>query len=109
MDSSNSRTGKKKDKGKKMPATAVARQKVTIGKERVLVEFPTLLLKRAEEAAAQLATDRSKFIRSAVEQALAAIERQKVETELAETYAANAVFNLNLSAEFAHVDSELCE
>jgi hypothetical protein len=94
------------DKAKKMAATAVARPKAAPGKKRVLVEFSVPLLKRAEEAASLLSTDRSKFIRNAVEQSLALIERQKFEMELAQSYAANASFNLELSAEFAHIDGE---
>jgi len=74
--------------------------------KKVIVEFSEDLLERTEAAASELSTDRSKFIRRAVEKALAAIERRKLERELADAYTANAGLALRISEEFAHVDGE---
>jgi len=76
------------------------------GRERVLVEFPSSLLERADEAAAQLQKNRSELIRTAVEKLLEAIEKAKFEQEMAEGYIANSAMNLSLLKEFAHVDHE---
>lgn len=75
-------------------------------RERVLIEFPSSLLQRADEAAAQLEKNRSEFIRTAVEKLLDGIEKEKFEAELAEAYVANSARNLDLLEEFAHVDRE---
>jgi hypothetical protein len=97
----------KEEKENMSTGVAVARQRSAAhAKERVLVEFPVLLLKRTEEAASQLATDRSKFIRAAVEEKVANMQRQRLEEELAAAYAANSQFDLKLSADFKHVDGE---
>lgn len=50
---------------------------------KVVVEFPGPLLERIERAAAELATDRSKFICSAVERYLEVIRQRQLEQELA--------------------------
>jgi metal-responsive CopG/Arc/MetJ family transcriptional regulator len=76
------------------------------GRERVLIEFPTSLLQRADSAAASLEKNRSEFIRTAVEQLLEGMEKEKFEMELAAAYAANAPMNLELAKEFTHVDRE---
>lgn len=94
-----------REESKKMTTgAAVVRQKVV--RERVLVEFPPSLLRQTEEAAAQLLTDRSKFIRAAVEEKVAKMQREKFEKELAAAYAANAEFDLKFCDEFKHVDGE---
>jgi len=79
---------------------------IRAGRERVLVEFPSSLLKRADEAAAQLEKNRSELIRTAVEKLLDGIEKEKFEAELAAAYVANSARNLDLLEEFAHVDRE---
>jgi len=79
---------------------------VRVGRERVLVEFPGSLLKRADEAAQKMDQNRSQFIRTAVEQLLNDLETKRFELELAAAYAANAERNLGLIDEFAHVDRE---
>ena len=89
---------------KDLSAASAARQKTA--RERVLVEFPPSLLRQAEEAAAQLLVDRSKFIRAAVEEKVANMRREKFEQELAAAYAANAEFDLKQCDEFKHVDGE---
>ncbi len=92
-----------------MPGTAPVRKArvAPAGKERVLVEFPENLLKRADEVAREMKMSRSELIRSAVEQRLKEIEIKKFEQELAEGYIANAEMNLALVEEFKHVDSEV--
>ena len=73
---------------------------------KVVVEFPGPLLERTERVAAEMALDRSKFIRAAVERYLEAISRARMERELAEGYAANANLDRELCREFAFVDAE---
>jgi metal-responsive CopG/Arc/MetJ family transcriptional regulator len=75
-------------------------------KERILVEFPEGLLKRADEAARNLAKNRSELIRTAVEQMLTEMETRRMELELAAAYTANAKLGLEMTKEFAHVDRE---
>jgi predicted transcriptional regulator len=75
-------------------------------KGRVLVEFSDSLLKRTDDAAQKLDSNRSEFIRSAVEQYIAELDAREFERELAEGYAANAEMNLALADEFSIVDSE---
>ena len=75
-------------------------------KERILVEFPENLLKRADEAARKLEKNRSELIRLAVEQMLAGMEKKQFELELAAGYAANVRVALELADEFAHIDRE---
>jgi len=82
------------------------RGSVRVGRERVLVEFPSSLLERADQAAAQLEKNRSELIRTAVEQMLEGMEREQFDLELAAAYAANSPMNLSLAQEFAHVDRE---
>lgn len=85
---------------------SISRGKTAPAKERVLVEFPLPLLRRTEAAAAQLALDRSKFIRAAVEEKVWNMEREKIEEELATAYAANSEFDLKVCGEFKHADGE---
>lgn len=75
-------------------------------RERVLLEFPSALLRRADQAAADLDASRSELVRTAVEQLLDSIEKKRLEAELAEAYAANAAMNLELAKDFVHVDEE---
>jgi len=92
---------------RKASAVAVStRRRAQAGRERVLIEFPSNLLERADRAAAALEKNRSELIRTAVEQLLDGIERKKFEAELAAAYAANSKMNLDLAEEFSQVDSE---
>ena len=75
-------------------------------KERVLVEFPAVLLQRADAAARNLETNRSDLIRNAVERLLDVMESREFEQELAQAYAANAEMNRALAKEFEAVDRE---
>lgn len=87
-------------------AVAPPKRNARAARERVLVEFPVSLLERADRAAKELDQNRSDLIRTAVEKLLEAREREQLETELAEAYAANAKMNIGLVNEFAHVDKE---
>jgi predicted transcriptional regulator len=90
-----------------MPVAAIPKRRtVRPGRERVLVEFSDNLLKRTDEAASRMEKNRSELIRTAVEQLLEGMERQKFEVELAAAYVANAQMNQELVEEFAHADSE---
>lgn len=89
----------------KEPA-ASKRKAVRAGRERILIEFPVSLLQRTDNAAARLEKNRSEFIRTAVEQLLEDMEKEKFELELAAAYAANAQMNQEVAKEFAHIDRE---
>jgi metal-responsive CopG/Arc/MetJ family transcriptional regulator len=73
---------------------------------RVVVEFPEPLLRQADRAAAELAIDRSKLIRSAVEQYLEVLRQHRLQIELAAGYAANASLDRQICSDFSHVDAE---
>jgi metal-responsive CopG/Arc/MetJ family transcriptional regulator len=75
-------------------------------KERVLIEFPSGLLKRADDAARSLEINRSGLIRNAVERLVDEVESREFERRLAEGYAANAEMNRALAREFSEVDRE---
>jgi metal-responsive CopG/Arc/MetJ family transcriptional regulator len=90
-----------------MPATHVRKTKpAALRKERVLIEFPASLLKRADQAARELSKNRSELIRTAVEKMLADMEAKQFEQVLAAAYAANASLSLEMAEEFTHIDRE---
>ena len=90
-----------------MPATAAPKPLVARArKERVLVEFPESLLRRADDAARRMDKNRSELIRTAVEQLLEEMETKQFELELAAAYTANAQISREMMEEFVHVDSE---
>jgi metal-responsive CopG/Arc/MetJ family transcriptional regulator len=74
--------------------------------KKILVEFPEDLLRQAEQAAADLATDRSKLIRTALRSFLQRRERARLAKALAEGYATHANLDRQAVAEFDDVDSE---
>jgi metal-responsive CopG/Arc/MetJ family transcriptional regulator len=82
------------------------RRMSTAATKKVIIEFPKDLLERAEQRASDLSTDRSKLIRSAVEQYLEFSVRRELERTLAEGYRANDVRNREISQESRYVDSE---
>ena len=84
------------------PKPLVARAR----KERVLVEFPESLLKRADDVARRMDKNRSELIRTAVEQMVEKVEAKQFELELAAAYQANAQMTREMMEEFVHVDSE---
>jgi metal-responsive CopG/Arc/MetJ family transcriptional regulator len=90
-----------------MPVTHARKAEVSPPrKERILVEFPEGLLRRADEAARKLEKSRSELIRVAVEQFLDEMETKRFELELAAAYMANAQMSREIMEEFVHVDSE---
>jgi metal-responsive CopG/Arc/MetJ family transcriptional regulator len=89
------------------PETGFKRRRMsTAATKKVIVEFPQDLLDRAEQRASDLSTNRSKLIRSAVEQYLEFSARLELERALAEGYRANDVRNREISQELRYVDSE---
>jgi metal-responsive CopG/Arc/MetJ family transcriptional regulator len=82
------------------------RKRAAPATSKVIVEFPSDLLERAERAASELATNRSRLIRLAVEQFLQGLQRRELERELAEGYRANAALDREICQEFAYVDAE---
>lgn len=83
-----------------------SRRAASPARQRVLVEFPSSLLERADEAAARLAKNRSELIRTAVEKLLESLDKERLALEMAEGYIANSALNLSVLEEFAHVDRE---
>ena len=78
----------------------------TSATRKVIVEFPADLLERAEQTASQMSTNRSRLIRCAVEVFVNRSEKQRIEQELAEGYAANDEANRRIRREFAHLDTD---
>jgi metal-responsive CopG/Arc/MetJ family transcriptional regulator len=90
-----------------MPAAAAPKPLVVRArKERILVEFPENLLKRADDAARRMDKNRSELIRTAVERMLEELETKQFELELAAAYKANAPISQEIMEEFVHVDRE---
>jgi len=75
-------------------------------RERVLIEFPSNLLRRTEEAARKLEKNRSELIRSAVEKLLNDMDSAEFERELAAAYTANAELSREIMKDFEAVDRE---
>jgi predicted DNA-binding protein len=97
-------TSRAPTKGAEMELAAAAQKGSST--RRILIEFPEELLERAQILADEQATDRSKFIRTAVEKYVRMIERQRLERELAEAYQANSELALGITREFSAVDGE---
>ena len=76
------------------------------GVRRIVVDFPTPLLTRAECAIPELASNRSDLIRKAVEHYVEAFQQQKLAQELAEGYRLNAEHDRAIGEAFAVVDFE---
>jgi len=74
---------------------------------KVIVEFPIGLYAATERATNELSISRSTLIRSAVQELLEKLHREKLAKELAEGYVANAREARHTAKEFSHVDSEL--
>jgi metal-responsive CopG/Arc/MetJ family transcriptional regulator len=90
-----------------MPVAAAPKPSVVRArKERVLVEFPENLLKRADDAARRMGKNRSELIRAAVEQMLEEMETKQFELELAAAYQVNAPISQEIMEEFVYVDRE---
>lgn len=80
-----------------MPSVAV---------RKVILQFPTPLLDRADHLADQLHTNRSAFIRTAVEEKLDRTERERLEEELRAGYSELSVFRRSAYAELEELVSD---
>ena len=78
----------------------------TAASRKVVVEFPAPLFRETERVAAEIGTNRSKLIRRAVEQYLEALQRKRLEQELAAGYVANSALDRGIAEEFSAVDYE---
>ena len=78
----------------------------TTASRRVVVSFPTGLVKETERVAAETGTNRSKLIRCAVEPYLEMLQRKGLEQELAAGYVANSALDSRIAEEFSAVDYE---
>lgn len=94
-----SKTTAKKGR-RRVPATATAKQA-----RKIAVDFPAPLFQETERAVHELSMNRSTLIRSAVEMYLRVWRREKLERQIAESFAANAEFDRQLVEDFAHVDA----
>ena len=83
-----------------MPSTAAK-------PKRVVIDFPEPLFEATDHAASELAINRSSLIRKAVEQFLAAMDREKLEKELEEGYLANAASALVVANELMGAETDL--
>jgi metal-responsive CopG/Arc/MetJ family transcriptional regulator len=75
--------------------------------QKIIVDFPAQLVLRMGKMRGESSATRSAFIRSAVEQYVATLERLKLDKELAEGYAANAELDREIARTFVHVDTKL--
>jgi metal-responsive CopG/Arc/MetJ family transcriptional regulator len=78
----------------------------TAGSRKVVVNFPASLFGETERVATEIGTSRSKLIRCAVEQYLEALQRKRLEQELAAGYVANSALDRRIGEEFSAVDHE---
>jgi metal-responsive CopG/Arc/MetJ family transcriptional regulator len=74
--------------------------------KKVIVDFPERLYEETKAAARELSTNRSQLVRSAVEQYLQTLQRQKLEQRLIEGYRRNADLDRRIADDFAFVDAE---
>jgi metal-responsive CopG/Arc/MetJ family transcriptional regulator len=73
---------------------------------KVVVKFPAPLFRETERVAAEIGTSRCKLICSAVEQYLEALQRNRLERELAAGYVANSAVDRRIAEEFSALDYE---
>ncbi|MGA2723500.1 MAG: ribbon-helix-helix protein, CopG family [Bryobacteraceae bacterium] len=78
----------------------------TAASRKVVVDFPAPLFRETERVVAETGTNRSKLIRCAVEQYLEALQRKRLEQELAAGYVANSALDRRIAEEFSAVDYE---
>jgi metal-responsive CopG/Arc/MetJ family transcriptional regulator len=78
----------------------------TAASRKVVIRFPGPLFRETERVAAETGITRSELIRCAVEQYLEALERKRLEQELAAGYAANSALDRRIAEEFSAVDYE---
>jgi metal-responsive CopG/Arc/MetJ family transcriptional regulator len=84
-----------------MPASAKSAK-------RVVVDFPEQLLRDTDQTASLLDTNRSDFIREAVEEYVKALRRKRIEEELAAACEANDELERKICEDFSYVDAETC-
>jgi len=73
---------------------------------KVVVEFPAPLFRETERVAIETGTSRSELIRYAVGQHLEALQRKRLEQELAAGYVANSALDRRITEEFSAADYE---
>ena len=78
----------------------------TAASRKVVVDFPAPLFRETERAVAEIGTSRSNLIRCAVEQYLEALQRKRLEQELAAGYVANSALDRRIAEEFSAADYE---
>ena len=78
-----------------------------VGTKKVILEFPEPLLERTDALARALNSDRSKFIRAAVEEKLERLEREQLELALKRAYEVKAKTALELYKDFEQTQIEL--
>ena len=69
--------------------------------QKVILQFPVPLLARADHLASELETNRSNFIRVAVEEKVDRHERERIGREIREGFAANAEYYATAIDRFA--------
>jgi len=73
---------------------------------RIMITMPPDLLQQADEAATRLHSNRSQFIRQAIEFFLEEQRRRELRELLKEGYLAHAERDLRVAEEFAYADYE---
>jgi len=73
---------------------------------RKQIIFNSEIAEKIEKYSTSLNEDFSKFIREASRERIERIEKERLEKELAEGYAANADLDLKTCDDFKHVDGE---
>ena len=101
MQERKSESGKRSEQ---MAAASATTRAVTT--KKVIVQFPVPLLERTEALANALNTDRSKLIRTAVEEKIERLERERLEVELRDGYLANADLMMKTYTAFEGIVTE---
>ena len=83
------------------PTSATAPKQV-----KIAVDFPAPLFQATEQAAHELSTTRGALVRTAVELFLRTRQREKLERQIAESFAANSQLDRQLIDEF-NIDADL--
>jgi metal-responsive CopG/Arc/MetJ family transcriptional regulator len=90
----------KKPGGRKPKVPAIAAR----ARKKVVVDFPEPLFRETENAAAELSTSRSSFIRLAVEEYIRERRQKKLQDQLIDGYTANANAARETAEELAQFD-----
>jgi metal-responsive CopG/Arc/MetJ family transcriptional regulator len=72
--------------------------------KKIVVDFPEALFRETESVVAELSTNRSNFIRLAVEEFIRGRRQKKLQEELIDGYTANANVARKLAEELAQFD-----